>query len=133
MLATAHRHAGHLDDAHRLYRMLVAKLTLLDGPASRRTLAATANLAVVLHAQGHRDHARSLLAKTATAHRHAYPGHPATIEILTRLVAMQRDCDDLDRPTKRSSLCRQPRAVGIRSNTAGTAIRQRDQRRLVAT
>ncbi|GIJ80377.1 hypothetical protein SAMN05443287_10528 [Micromonospora phaseoli] len=91
-LATAHRLVGHHQRAYHLYRHLAEQLATTAGPEAHRTLAAQASLAVVLHQLGHCARARTLLADTITAHRHAHPGHPASDRMVGHLARMWQHC-----------------------------------------
>ncbi|MFJ8582792.1 hypothetical protein [Micromonospora sp. NPDC093277] len=93
LLATAHQHAGHQQRAHHLYRELADHLTHAEGPHAHRTLATRATIAVVLHALGHCQPARTLLADTIATHRREHPGHPATAHMTQHLTRIWHDCD----------------------------------------
>ncbi|OKI71672.1 hypothetical protein [Micromonospora sp. CB01531] len=90
--AAAHRRAGHHQRAYHLYRKLADQLTRVEGPHARRTLAAHATTALVLHALGHCQAARALLADTITTHQREHPGHSATARMTQHLSRMWHDC-----------------------------------------
>ncbi|MEU5725041.1 tetratricopeptide repeat protein [Micromonospora sp. NPDC047738] len=90
--AVAHRRAGHHQRAYRLYRELADQLTRLEGPHAHRTLATHASTALVLHALGHCQAARTLLADAITTHRRDHPDHPATARMVQHLSRIWRDC-----------------------------------------
>ncbi|MEV0810928.1 hypothetical protein [Micromonospora sp. NPDC050200] len=90
--AVAHRRAGHHQRAYRLYQELADQLTRLEGPHAHRTLATHAATALVLHALGHCQAARTLLADTITTHRRDHPDHPATARMAQHLTRISHDC-----------------------------------------
>ncbi|MCW3841659.1 CDC27 family protein [Micromonospora yasonensis] len=90
--ATAHRRAGHHQRAYHLYRQLADHLSKIEGRQGPRTLAVHATIALVLHALGHCQAARTLLADTITTHRREHPGHPATARMTRHLSRIWRDC-----------------------------------------
>ncbi|MBC8991529.1 tetratricopeptide repeat protein [Micromonospora chalcea] len=90
--AAAHRRAGHHQRAYHLYRQLADQLTRTEGPHAHRTLAVQATTALVLHALGHCQAARTLLADTITTHRREHPGHSATARMTRHLSRIWRDC-----------------------------------------
>ncbi len=92
LLAVAHRRAGHHQRAHHLYRQLADHLATTDGPHAHRTLATHATTALVLHALGHCQAARTLLADTITTHRREHPGHPDTAHMTQHLTRIWHDC-----------------------------------------
>ncbi|MBX7268853.1 tetratricopeptide repeat protein [Micromonospora sp. Llam7] len=93
LLATAHRHAGNVEDAYRLYRRLTAELTALDGRDALRTLRAQANLALVLHAKGQCTRAHTMLVDAVTTLQRAHPDETSAAgRMLAHLTAMQHAC-----------------------------------------
>ncbi|MEV4196715.1 tetratricopeptide repeat protein [Micromonospora globbae] len=93
LLALAYRHAGQHQRAYHLYRQLADHHTRTNGPHAPRTLAVKATTALVLHALGHCQAARTLLADTITVHRREHPDHPATSRMIEHLTRVWRDCD----------------------------------------
>ncbi|MDG4784992.1 tetratricopeptide repeat protein [Micromonospora sp. WMMD1102] len=93
LLATAHRHAGNVEDAYRIFRRLTAELTALDGRDALRTLRAQANLAVVLHAKGQCTRAHTMLVDAVTTLQRAHPDETRVAgRMLAHLTAMQHAC-----------------------------------------
>lgn len=91
--ATAQRQAGHHQRAYHLYRQLADHLSHAEGSLAHRTLATHATIALVLHALGHCQAARNLLARTITTHRREHPDHPATARMTQHLSRIWGDCD----------------------------------------
>ncbi|SCL43063.1 hypothetical protein GA0070615_6223 [Micromonospora aurantiaca] len=92
VLAAAHSRGGHHQRAYHLYRELTGHLTKTDGPHAQQTLAVQAATALILHALGHCQAARTLLADTITTHRREHPGHPATAHMTRHLSRIWREC-----------------------------------------
>ncbi|MFE9207134.1 hypothetical protein [Micromonospora sp. NPDC007230] len=90
--AVVHRHAGHHQRAYHLYRQLGEHFAATAGPHAHRTLATHATTALVLHALGHCQAARALLADTIATHRREHPGHPATARMTQHLTHIWQDC-----------------------------------------
>ena len=92
VLAAAHSRGGHHQRAYHLYRELTDHVTKSEGPHAQQTLAVQAATALILHALGHCQAARTLLADTTTTHRREHPGHPATAHMTRHLSRIWREC-----------------------------------------
>ncbi|MFI1994417.1 fibronectin type III domain-containing protein [Actinoplanes sp. NPDC020271] len=84
---------GQYGRAALVYHDLVGELSHVDDPDSPRVLAAEADLATAEHAAGHCAAARARLTGAWRRHHRRYgESAPASIKMLARLGAMEREC-----------------------------------------
>ncbi|MDG4795514.1 tetratricopeptide repeat protein [Micromonospora sp. WMMD1082] len=125
VLAASLHATGRLRAAAAHYRELAVVLAGLDGPDAPRTLAARADLAVMLHASGDCDTAHAELAAIVQAQQ-AGMGHVtdfAMVKLLTRQARMYRDCADARAAECFLEAVALARAVGLAEQVRAVAAR----------
>ncbi|MDG4795189.1 tetratricopeptide repeat protein [Micromonospora sp. WMMD1082] len=132
VLAASLHATGQLRAAAAHYRDLTAALTRLDGPDAPRTLAARADLAVVLHASGDCDTAHAELG-AVLQEQQSGPDH-LMVKLLTRRACMYRDCLDARAAQCFLQAVARARAVGLAEQVRAAAARAPcDRHRRVCT
>ncbi len=121
---------GNTTLATEVYHELVTVLVAVDGPESRRTLCARADLAAILHRAGECLAAHATLADAWGALRAGHgDGDPIAIRMCARLATMYRDCADPGQAERHFALARQHAGndPGVAARVARIAGRAADR------